>query len=209
MKLYDCQIAPSPRRVRIFAAEKGIALETVEIDLAKGEQFADDYRRVNPDCVVPALELDDGAVITEVLAICQYLEELHPEPPLFGRTPEERAFVTMWNVKVEQQGLWPTAEAFRNAVKGLKGRALPGPDGYEQIPELAARGRERTAKFLARLDGRLADNEFLAGENFSIADISALVVVDFATRLKIAVPGDGAHLARWHTAVSTRPSAAA
>lgn len=209
MRFYDCSTAPSPRRVRIFAAEKGIELEKVEIDLAQGEQFGDDYRRINPDCVVPALELDDGTVITEVLAICQYLEDLEPEPPLLGSTPVERALVTMWNMKVEQQGLWPTAEAFRNAVKGLKGRALPGPDDYEQIPELAARGRERAARFLARLDARLADSEFIAGDAFSIADISALVVVEFAHRLKIDAPGDGSPLARWHSAVANRPSAAA
>lgn len=209
MKFYDCSTAPSPRRVRIFAAEKGIDLDTEQVDLASGEQFSEEYRRINPDCVVPALVLDDGTVITEVIAICQYLEELQPQPSLLGETPEARALVTMWNMKVEQQGLWPTAESFRNVVKGLKGRALPGPDGYEQIPELAERGRARSEAFFKRLDRQLGDHEFVAGPSFSIADISALVVSDFAKRLRIPLPGDGSHFERWYAAVSARPSAAA
>jgi len=209
MKLYDCKTAPSPRRVRIFLAEKGIDIETVEIDLATGEQFSEAFRKVNPDCVVPALELDDGSCISEVLAICQYLEEQHPEPRLLGATPEERARVSMWNAKVEQQGLWATADAFRNSVKGLAGKALPGPYGHEQIPELAERGRERVLQFFNRLDGQLAENRFVAGPDFSIADISAMVVVDFARWIKIDVPDDAASLARWYAEVSRRPSAAA
>ncbi|MDH3861727.1 MAG: glutathione S-transferase, partial [Gammaproteobacteria bacterium] len=128
MKFYDCRTAPSPRRVRIFLAEKGLDIETVEVDLGAGEQFSEAFRKVNPDCVVPALELDDGSVISEVLAICQYLEELQPAPSLLGSTPEERARVTMWNAKVEQQGLWAMAEAFRNSAKGLADRAVTGPD---------------------------------------------------------------------------------
>lgn len=209
MKLYDCKTAPSPRRVRIFLAEKGIDIETVEVDLASGEQFSEAFRKVNPDCVVPALELDDGSCISEVLAICQYIEELQPEPRLLGATPEERARVSMWNAKVEQQGLWATADAFRNAVKGLAGKAVPGPCGYEQIPELAKRGRERVVQFFKRLDGQLAGNRFVAGPDFSIADISAMVVVDFAKWIKIDVPGDATSLVRWYAEVSRRPSAAA
>lgn len=209
MKLYDCRTAPSPRRVRIFLAEKGVAIETVQIDLGSGEQFSEAYREVNPDCVVPALELDDGRCISEVLAICQYLEELYPEPALLGSTPEERAQVTMWNTKVEQQGLWAMADAFRNSAKGLADRALTGPDAYPQIPELAGRGRKRVERFFYRLDSQLAENAFVAGNNYSIADISAMVVVDFARWIKIAVPDDAAHVARWYAEVSSRPSAAA
>lgn len=209
MKFYDCRTAPSPRRVRIFAAEKGIELDKVEVDLMQGEQFSPEFRAVNPDCVVPVLVLDDGTCISEVLAICDYLETRHPEPPLFGRTPEERAQVMMWNFKVEQQGLWPVAETFRNATPGLAGRALPGPDNYAQIPELAVRGRERATAFLGRLDRLLAEHEFVAGEAFSIADISALVVVDFAKRLKIAAGTSMPSLERWHAAVGARPSASA
>ncbi|MDH3545746.1 MAG: glutathione S-transferase [Gammaproteobacteria bacterium] len=209
MKLYDCKTAPSPRRVRIFAAEKGVALQTVPVDLANGEQFSAEYRAINPDCVVPALELDDGTCLSEVVAICQYLEELYPEPPLFGRTPAERAMSLMWNAKAEQQGLWACADAFRNTAKGLKGRALPGPDDYEQIPELAERGRQRALAFLQRLDQQLGDDDYVAGDYFSIADVTALIFVDFATRLKIGIPDEATNLRRWYDAVSSRPSAAA
>lgn len=209
MKFYDCQTAPSPRRVRIFLQEKGLEIETEQVDLSSGEQFGEDFRRVNPDCVVPALELDDGSCISEVVAICQYLEELHPEPALLGISPEERARVSMWNAKVEQQGLYAIMDAFRNSAKGLAGRALTGPESYAQIPELAERGRQRLGHFFDRLDERLSENTFLAGENFSIADISALVVVDFAAWIKVVVPEEASHLARWHAAVSARPSAAA
>ena len=209
MKFYDCKTAPSPRRVRIFLAEKGIDVDTVQVDLASGEQLGEGFRRINPDCVVPALELDDGSCLSEVLAICQYFEESHPEPPLMGRGVEERARVAMWNVKIEQQGLLPMADAFRNAAKGLKGRAVTGPDGYEQIPELAERGRQRVAKFFRRLDAQLAEHRFVAGDTFSMADISALVLVDFARWIKLEVPDDAAHLARWYGEVSARPSAAA
>ena len=208
MKFYDCQTAPSPRRVRVFIAEKGIDIETVQVDLAKGEQFSDAYRAINPDCVVPALQLDDGSCISEVTAICQYLEEMYPEPALLGRTPEERAATIMWNAKAEQQGLWACADALRNFAKGLKGRAIPGPDNYEQIPELAERGRKRVAAFLDKLEQRLGSSEFVAGGFYSMADITAMIVVDFAERLKIPLPEEATNLRRWHDAVASRPSAA-
>lgn len=208
MKFYDCQTAPSPRRVRIFFAEKGLDIETVQIDLGKGEQFSEAFRKVNPDCVVPALELDDGSCISEVIAICQYVEDLHPEPVLLGSSPAERARVSMWNAKIEQQGLLAMMDAFRNSAKGLVDRALTGPEAYAQIPELAERGRQRVQRFLYRLNDQLADNAFVAGENYSTADISAMVLVDFATWIKIAIPDDASHLARWHAEVSKRPSAA-
>ncbi len=209
MKLYDCQTAPSPRRVRVFAAEKNVEFERIEIDLSKGDQLSESYREVNPDCVVPVLELDDGTRITEVLAICHYLEELQPEPSLFGRSALERAAVLEWNSKVEQQGLLAMMDAFRNTARGLKGRALPGPAGYEQIPELAERGRHRVLAFFDRLDERLSDNDFVAGEFFSIADISAMVFVDFAAWMKIEIPGHAANVRRWYAAVAARPSARA
>ena len=209
MKFYDCKTAPSPRRVRIFLAEKGIDIDTVQVDLASGEQLGEAFRRINPDCVVPALELDDGSCISEVLAICQYFEELQPDPPLMGRTPEERARVTMWNAKVEQQGLLAMADAFRNAAKGLKGRAMTGPEPYEQIPELAERGRQRVIQFIRRLDDHLADSTYLAGDDFSIADISAMVMIDFARWIKLDIPDDASNVLRWYGEVSARPGAAA
>jgi glutathione S-transferase len=195
--------------VRIFAAEKGFELEKVEIDLAIGEQFSEWFRKINPDCVVPALELDDGTCINEVSAICHYLERIFPEPPLFGTTPVELATVVMWDTKVEQQGLAAMRDAFRNSTKGLKGHALTGPVSYEQIPELAERGRSGVAVCLQSLNEQLAGEEFIAGNFFSIADITTLVLVDFAAWMKITIPEDATHLMRWYDAVSSRPSAVA
>ncbi len=209
MRFYDCATAPSPRRVRIFAAEKGMELETVQVDLANGEQFGAEFRQINPDCVVPVLELDDGTHLTEVVAICQYLEELQAEPALFGTTLTERALVTMWNIKIEQQGFLAAQEAFRNAAKGLKRHAITGPTPFAQIPELAERGRERIQLFFSRLNDQLADNAFIAGENFTIADITAMVIVDFVGWIKIRIPEDATHLARWYASVSSRPGAGA
>jgi glutathione S-transferase len=209
VKFYDCKTAPSPRRVRIFLAEKGVDIETIQIDLGKGEQFSEKFRAVNPDCTVPVLELDDGSHISEVTAICQYIEDLNPEPALFGSSPEERARVSMWNAKVEQMGLWAMMDAFRNSAKGLVDRALPGAVSYAQIPELAERGRRRLLQFFERLNGHLADNPFVAGDHYSIADISAMVLVDFAGWIKITIPDELEHIARWYSEVSKRPSASA
>lgn len=209
MKFYDCKTAPSPRRVRIFLAEKGVELETVQVDLGSGEQFQEAFRKVNPDCVVPVLELDNGHCLSEVLAICSYLEALHPAPKLMGETPEEKATVLMWNAKVEQQGLGAMADAFRNSAKGLKDKALTGPDPYPQIPELALRGRQRVDRFMLRMNDRLADNAWLAGDFYSMADISALVFVDFAAWIKMPLPSNADNLKRWYADVSKRPSAAA
>ncbi len=209
MKLYDCKTAPSPRRVRIFAAEKGIELERVEVDLAKGEQFSESFRKINPDCVVPALELEDGTCINEVSAICRYLESVFPEPPLLGSTPLEMATVIMWDTKVEQQGLAAMKDAFRNSAKGLKGHALTGPVSYEQIPQLAERGLKGVSVCLNSLNEQLDGREFIAGDFFSVADITAQVLVDFAAWMKIAIPDDASHLKRWYEAVSSRPSAVA
>ena len=209
MRFYNCATAPSPRRVRVFMAEKGIEVETVEVDLGAGEQFSEAFRRINPDCVVPVLQLDDGSCITEVIAICDYLESLHPEPALLGRNGAERAQVLMWNAKAEQLGLWAMADAFRNSVKGLSNNAVTGPESYAQIPELAERGRRRVVSFFHRLDSELSGRKYLAGDFYSMADITAMVVVDFAAWIKLAPPADAVHLRRWHADVSGRPSAAA
>lgn len=205
MKFYDCQSAPSPRRVRIFLAEKGIELPTVQVDLGAGEHLGDEFRAINPDCTVPVLELDDGTALTESFAICQYLESVYPDPPLMGRDALERALVTQWNARVEAQGLSAVAEAFRNRARGFAGRALTGPEGFEQIPELVERGRRRVELFLSRLDSELADREFVAGDVFTVADITALITVDFAGWIKVALPEGADNLRRWHEAVSARP----
>lgn len=209
MRLYDCSTAPSPRRVRIFAAEKGLDLELIQVDLRAGEQFSAEFRAINPDCVVPVLELDDGSHLTEIVAICDYFETIKPEPPLFGSGAAGRAAALMWNAKVEQQGLAAMADAFRNTTRGLRGHAVTGPDGYEQIPELAERGLKRVAAFYEKLDARLAEAQYLAGDRFTIADISALVLVDFAAWMKVGIADDAQHLKRWYQSVAARPSALA
>lgn len=209
MKFYDCATAPSPRRVRIFVAEKGIELPVVQVNLRAGEQFSDEFRAVNPDCTVPVLELDDGTRITEAFAICQYLEAAYPEPPLMGRNPTEAALVTMWNARIEQHGLAAFAEMFRNFHKGFRGRAVTGAVDCEQIPELVERGRKRGEAFFDRLDRHFASNDYVVGDAFTLADISALVGVDFAAWSKIEVGPGRPHLQAWYDRVSARPSAAA
>ncbi|TPQ27455.1 glutathione S-transferase [Bradyrhizobium guangdongense] len=207
MKFYDCATAPSPRRVRIFLAEKGLTLPTVQVDLRNGEQFTPAFRALNPACTVPVLELDSGAVITDVIAICRYIEELHPDPPLMGRSAEERAVIESWLRRIEWDGIYAAQEAFRNAAPGLAGRALPGPVDLEQIPALAGRGRLRLQHFFAWLDARLADNAFVCGPHFTIADISGLIAVDLAARAKLTPSEHLGHLQRWYKDVSARPSA--
>lgn len=206
MKFYDCQTAPSPRRARIFLAEKGLEIETVEIDLGKREQMSDEFKRVNPRCTVPVLELDDGTFLTENSGIAAYLEALVPEPPLLGTTPEEKGMIASWNTRAELEALWPVADAFRNRTKGMAGRAITGPTNYDQIPELAERGRARAVEFFDVLDARLGDSEYLAGTTFSVADISAFVVVDFAGWVKLDATVEHANTQRWYDQLKSRPS---
>ena len=209
MKFYDCATAPSPRRVRIFLAEKGLAVPTIQVDLRSGEHLKPAFRSINPDATVPALALDTGAVITDAVAICHYLEELHPDPPLIGATPQERAITIAWNRRIERDGFYAAMEAFRNATPGLKGRAIPGPDDYEQIPALAERGRRRVLRFFAWMNEHLAEREFVAGPRYSIADITTQITLEFARWAKLAVPDNCPRLAQWFAAVSSRPSAKA
>ncbi len=209
MKLYDCATAPSPRRVRIFCAEKGIEVPTVQVDLRAGEQFGAPFRRLNPWCTVPVLELDDGTAISEAVAICRYLEERFPEPSLMGRDPREKAIIAMWEHRCEIDGFFAAQEAFRNRAPGLKSRALTGTADVEQIPALADRGRARLLRFFAMLDERLTDFRFVGGETFSIADITLLVTVDFAAWAKVPLPVELPSLRRWYEMASARPSAAA
>jgi glutathione S-transferase len=209
MKLYDYAKAPSPRRVRMFLAEKGIAVPLVEVDLRNGEQFGQAFRAINPECTVPVLELDNGIRIADILGICRYFEELHPDPALMGRSAEQKALIESWQRRVERDGFYAVMEAFRNSTPGFKARALPGPQPYEQIPALAERGRARVQHFFAWLEDRLAGNEFVAGPQFTIADITALVTVDFAGWVKLGAPERMTHFHRWYRAVSARPSASA
>ena len=209
MKFYDCTTAPSPRRVRIFMAEKGIEIETIQIDLANGEQFSEAFKAINPLCEVPLLVLDDGTIISQISAICRYLEEIYPDNPLLGRTPVERAVVESSNQQLQMNGFAAGAEAFRNATPGFKNRAMPGPHNYSQIPELAERGQQRLDNLFSDLEAHLANSEFIVGDYFSIADISALCVIDFAKWVKKRIPEDYKNLQRWYDQVSSRPSAKA
>ncbi len=207
MKFYDCSSAPSPRRVRIFLAEKGVTLPSVQVDLRGGAQLTAEFGKLNPWCTVPVLELDDGTAISEAIAICRYIEEAYPDPPLMGRDGKEKAVIAMWEHRCEMDGFFAVAEAFRNTAKGLKGRAMTGLAAVEQIPALAERGRLRVQNFFKAMDVRLAESEFVAGPAYSVADITLLVTVDFAAGAKLEVPEGLTHLRRWHAHVSLRPSA--
>jgi glutathione S-transferase len=209
MKLYDCASAPSPRRVRIFLAEKGLTVPTVEVDLRNGEQFTETFRAINPDCTVPVLELDDGTSIADAIAICVYLEAVRPLPPLMGGDPQQKAIVAAAQRRAEREGFNAVVEAFRNSTPGLKGHALTGPDGYEQIPALAERGRARVKRFFETMEAELADKPFVCGSEYSIADITTLVTVDFAKWIKLGIPDRSVHLSRWYNTVAARPGAKA
>ena len=209
MKLYDCTTAPSPQRVRIFLAEKSIDMPLVQVDLREGEQLGDAFKEINPDCTVPVLELDNGTRISEIFAICQYLESQFPQPVIMGRNALEQAMVSMWNSKIEQNGIAALAETMRNRAKGMLDRALPGPVNLPQIPELVERGRKRAEAFFDRLDGQLDNNEFVTGDQFTMADITAYVMVQFAGWSKISILESQKHLQRWYGTVSKRPSVTA
>src|SRR5712675_846114 len=207
MKLYQSHTSPNSRRVRIYLAEKGISLPLVPVDLGAKEQFSDAYAAINPRRVVPTLMLDDGTAIGEVPAILRYLEEIYPEPPLLGATSKTKALVTMWERRVELEGFASVMEAVRNAVPGLKNRAIAGPHDYEQIPALVERSRKRIANFYADFNARLGDVAFVAGEEFSVADITAVVTVDFATKAAgLPMADEHTALKRWYDSVSTRAS---
>lgn len=210
MKLYDFPPAPNPQRVRIFLAEKGVSIPSVEVNVREREQFTDWFGDINPDRTIPALELDDGTVITESVAICRYIEETHPEPPLMGRDAKDKAIVEMWNRRAELQGMAAAGDAVRNAAPLFEGRALPGvPGGVPQLPALVERGKQAMGRFLEKIDGRLGESRYLAGETFTIADITAFVAIGFAGRVDVGIPDNCTHLRRWYDDVAARPSAGA
>ncbi|MCC7122009.1 MAG: glutathione S-transferase [Gammaproteobacteria bacterium] len=209
MKLYDFELAPNPRRVRMFLAEKGITLPMVQVNLRHGEQFGEDFKRDNPAMLVPALVLDDGSLLTETMAICRYFEALQPQPPLFGTTPREQADVEMWSRRAELEGFLAVAEALRNSVERFKDRALPGPRNYAQIPALVERGKSRARAFLDDLEARLATHACVTGDAFTVADITAFVTVEFAGWVDVKPAAHHTALQRWHAAIAARPSAKA
>ena len=204
--LYDCTTAPSPRRARILLAEKGIAHDTVQVDLKAGEQLGEDYRKINPQCTVPALRTEEGALLTSNAAIAAYLEARFPLPPLLGVTPLDKADIADWHWRIEFDGFLPVAEAFRNSSVAMLNRALPGPENYEQIPQLAERGLARLQQFLLDLNERLQGRDFIAAQQFSIADIAAVVAIDFARIVKVRPDERHPHLLRWRSAMAQRPA---
>ena len=206
--LYDCATAPSPRRARILLAEKGVVHETVQIDLRTREQMGEAYRQINPQCTVPALCTDEGALLTDNAAIAAWLEAHCPQPPLLGSTALDKAEVASWQWRIEFEGLAAIAECLRNSSPAMANRALPGPVDYAQIPELAQRGLARVQQFFATLNQRLDGRDFVAADQFSIADLSAVVAVDFARAVKVKPDDQHPHLLRWRAAMAQRPSMA-
>ncbi|MEM7707402.1 MAG: glutathione S-transferase family protein [Pseudomonadota bacterium] len=208
MKFYDFAHAPSPRRARMLIAEKGLNIETVVVDLGRKAQFEPAFRAINPACTIPVLELDDGTALTENNAIAVYLEEVYPEPPMLGVSAKEKALVTNWNDRCTLEGYSAVAESFRNFSKFFADRSVTGPQPFAQIPELVERGRLRSEAFLATMDERLSETPYLAGENFTYADITGFCLVEFAARIKLEPGEDQPSLKRWYSEIAERPSAA-
>ena len=209
MKLHDCQMAPNPRRARIFLAEKGLEVEKVEHSILRGETCGPEYLKINAWGTVPALELDDGTVIRECPAIFRYIEATNPQPNLLGTDPKEAASIESWERFSELNGLNAVGEYFRNQNETLAGRGLPGPTSLELVPALVERGRKRAAWFYSQINEQLGKTEYLGSNRYSIADITAQCVVDFANAVKLGIPEDCANVRRWHKLVSGRASAAA
>jgi len=203
MKLYEEGRAPNPRRLRIFLAEKGLSVPRVQIDLNKGEHKTPAFTALNPLQRTPALELDDGTVIAESIAICRYFEELHPDPPLFGVGALGKALVEMWQRRIEFGLLGALAATFRHLHPAMAQMEVP------QVPEWGEANKPKAVAFLRILDAQLAENRFVCGEAFTVADITGLVAVDFMKPARIALPEDLTHVRRWHGEVSGRPSARA
>ena len=209
MKIYDWHIAPNPRRLHIYLAEKGISVELVEVgqeDLTLAPWFREKY----PHAMVPMLELDDGTQIGEAMAIAQYFEDTVPQPKLMGIDAKDRAIVAMWEKRANEEGMLPTSELFRNTHPNFSERGLPGAaDPIPAIPELRERARKRLDRFFAKFDRQLADHEFVAGERWTVADATTLAAVDFAGWSDVKITPECRNLQRWSDAVSARPSAKA
>ena len=211
MIFYDCNIAPNPRRARMFIAEKGLDIKKVEVDIVGGENLAESFLSINPRGLLPVLELDDGTKIDEVMAICRYLEEMYPETPLLGTNPLEKARVVGYQRKMEFDGMIAISEAFRNNAKNerFSFRSLPGRDGTSAIEGLVNRGLNTLDNFYIWLEHYLTENEFVAGNSFTMADITAYVAVDFSKWVNRRVPKENIRTLEWYKKVSTRSSAKA
>lgn len=206
LTLYDHKGAPSPRRAKMFLAEKGLEFDVVEIDLAEGEQFSEAYLQINPNATVPALKFDNGQILTDNAEITAFIEATHPNPPLLGRTPMEKARIAKANWLTEFNGLLPLANTLRNSSPDMKDRGIPGPRKVVQLPELAKRGRLRAGWFFEDLNAQLAKQDYVAGDAYSVADITATIVVDFGRWVKLYPQESHAHLLAWHKRMKARPS---
>jgi glutathione S-transferase len=202
VKLYDSAFAPNPRRVRFFLAEKGIEVPAVQVDIGKAENRQPEFLAKNPMGGLPVLELDDGTYLAETVAICRYFEEIQPDPPLMGTGAQGRALVEMWQRRMEIEVFLPIAQVFRNTHEFFKGRIV-------QIPEYGEACRDVSASRLAWLDEVLKEREWIAGDRFTIADITAVCGIDFGRISGIKVLPEQKNLERWHEAVSSRPGAKA
>ena len=210
MKLYDWKVAPNPRRVRMFVAEKGIELDIVDVGEPGSASLTSDYLAGSTHRLVPELELDDGTLIAEAPVICRYLETIYPEPVLLGRDAKEQAFVSIWDRKCEIEGLHAVAEVLRNKAKSFAGRALPGYTvPIEQIAALVERGALRTNAFYQKLNTRLGESAYLAMDTLTFADITGFCVVEMAKAGKMAIPDDCPNVRRWYDAIAARESAQA
>jgi len=207
MIYYDFPPSPSPRRTRMFIAEKGLDIETRQVDLRAGEQFSPEFTALNPRATVPVLITDAGNALTENTAIAAYLEEKFPEPPLMGQTADEKALVLMWNTICETQGFMAAAEAYRNSVPRLKNRATTGTEDFEQIPALAERGRRRVELYYDTIEQQLSKSEHLASERFTFADITGFIICEFARVIEIPIPETHHATKAWYEKIKARPSA--
>jgi glutathione S-transferase len=203
MKLYTFDAAPNPRRVNLFLTYKGIQLPTHQIDLRSGQQFNADFAAISPRCIVPVLQLDDGTVLSDGIAICWYLESRYPQKPLLGIEPLQQAQILSWDQYVCTEGFLPVAEALRNRSEAFKDRAVTGSERIAQIPELESRGRQRLQSFWQRLDEHLEGREYLVGNTITLADIDAFVVVDFAGWIKERVPENRLRVHAWYQRIKS------
>ncbi|MEC9433149.1 MAG: glutathione S-transferase family protein [Pseudomonadota bacterium] len=207
MKLYDFGPAPSAQRVRVFLAEKGLEIPTVQVNVREGAQFSEALAPKNPFHCVPFLELDDGEVISESLSICRYLEELHPEPALFGRTAKERAMIDMWLRRFELDAMVPLLHAVRNHLPGFVGRVVPGTrNALPQLPALVTRGKEMMEVFLDRVEPHMSRNPFVVGAEFTVADITAFFAVRGARTLEMDIAARHPAVAAWFDRIAARPA---
>ena len=206
MILYDYKRAPNARRVRIFLAEKKINIEIKNVDLMKQENIQDDFLKINPSGTVPFLQIKEDVGLTESIAICRYFEEKHPEPAMMGSNPLEKAQIEMWQRLVEFNGIFPAGESFRNKLEGFKDRAIAGPNKIKQIPELVVRGEILLNHFFKRMNLHLSKSNYVGSNNFSIADISAYIAIDFASWIKVGPDENHVYLNKWLEKVKLRDS---